>query len=473
MAGDDWKYDVVVLYAYGDRSFVRQELLPLLHSWSLAYAVDFNDFMPGKRGEDEVKRLLESTRIALVVVSASWLTWPRRKLESDLVRRLSAQGLITKTVLLPIDDTAVHDFGRCEIVKDRSWNDLVRAILPAVQRVAHRPLIFELRLCRKVSEDGFQGYAYAADVSVVNPLPVHAWFDSVELRYLTSGMTIDGFADSLTLAREGGRIQASYGYAALKGFEQEHRPAGHPGGFELPPQAVKTIGTVELLAPPSVAGKSVIEVSVHVAVSGIRTSDSCFCVLPNVRRLPDISASERLTLKLPRETTLPSNSGMLDYDLVRRAFATARRQARNAVLASVTPRSLTAHQFASDVLHSCQGWAFVFVEVAGGKTIEVQTLDPEWSHVSPGIPPSNVAPLSEDALADCLVDSRAAYLIARSTATGALERVFPRLTAEEIDGDRCPLWQLPLQRNGDPIGVLASDAALATGKGGHWRRATS
>lgn len=489
MSTSTWDYDLFVLYGARDVEWVRENLLRRLQGWGISYAIDFNDFAPGKTISSECSRLLRTSRMALVVLSSYWLASPVSAAQSGLVMSLRSEGSLEQAILLRVDGCEVGDTpAGFEMVDaagtdtEQPWIRLHRILLERLKPLGTYQLFGELSLCHEPSEHGYQGYAYLADASVENPASEAVVCDAIRLGFATRGqLTLFPKASegvSIFKVAGGMEIYTEYSDAKRAARFMGHPPRTAPEDTQpirLPGFARATVRAIRLNnSPVSIPGSNVVAVSLHLSVGETQITDKCLCVLPPVSRLPDLRAAERHKVELVCERFLPSPSGILDGKVLPKAFQTASRYSDDHMLLRVAPRFVTVHDLGDcNLFHTCSSWCLTFFDRGGGRTFNVQSLDPGWVEDSERA--ENLAAparwLTRELMESCVLDCREAYLMARATGADPLEETELQLEGENVGGSWRPMWKLPFMLDGARVGVLADSCGVAVLSGSGWHSA--
>lgn len=100
-------YDVFVSYSHDDSHWIKNELLTRLESHSFSYFIDFQDFVAGKSGIEEMERGVLESRRTLVVLSPNYVKSEWTKFENVMAQTTDPGASKRKLIPILIEDCKI------------------------------------------------------------------------------------------------------------------------------------------------------------------------------------------------------------------------------------------------------------------------------------------------------------------------------------------------------------------------------
>lgn len=486
------RYDVFVSYSHLDEEWVKRELLPRLDSWEISVCIDRRHFVAGQPVDAELRRLVQSSRQGLLVLSSNWIASNFTDYELQLMLstvREDYEGFVPLRIDRCAIPPALQQFQIIDSEQfgwESTWIVLQHALFRSKIGPSQKRLAAELMLRKIPSPGEFYGYSYLCQPLVANINPEECRFDSINIEFDVNDYDNE-FHGRLRAVRmnrssEGFSVYFSYHgsdyFAGLRRITSvENRK--HPVVISLGPFLGRPLPNNRFeRSAVSVPGKKVVRMFLDLRLNNQPVTERCVGALPPVLRLPDFRASEGFTLHMTSEQFLPTSSGLLDGRLRRSIFRTAAENSSDSLLVEMAPRVITRHELTSrngtDFFYSCDDWAFIFYSKQNAGFFSIHSTAPttiqNFSDQTSWPPPTSW--LDERMLSQCKIDCDTAYLMALTIAASP-ESQEPGLGLEAFkmpDGLWRPIWKLPFRLRNLPVGILADTCEVLTLSDGTWMK---
>lgn len=413
-------------------------------------------------------RLVEQSRITVVVLTEDWL--------GSAFTAFEAQISHGPVVILQIDSAEVPPTFRphLRIRIDgegtmEAWEELRSALLPHGPPAARIAIHF--RLHKAHSTSNALGFEYEASLAIDNLGSQPAIFDAIAIEVHPSHRQRErpGAAHACYLCFTEEGLERVLEYPGSKGMPTSSAPVSP---VSLPPHRRMEIPAVGL-GPfrYSVAGQEAVLVSTRVHLARHPVSEPTWGVLPPLSRLPESGPRKPHLAFMIQDAYASPPSGVLDSTLWRKVLDTAAGYARDALLVSVIPSTVTVFSMTGgQFLHGALGWRYRFASRERGKFI-IAARDPTWveedgqeSEPTSGSREMPKLWLDAPMLSRCTLDASAAYLVALQSAPLAAitDGTSPfHLMVLALDGRWTPLWVTPRLLDDHLVTVTADTCEVA------------
>src|SRR6266581_8332538 len=225
-------YDVLICYDPRDAKWIREYLLPQLDTFGVSYAVDFNDFIPGKTITSELDRLHSVCRHTIIVLSPHGLSSLLAAFAFQLNQYYAADEHRDEVLLLRR--------GRCSIPAGLSTFPVIdidgatsqagilelhRRLFLNSQPLGTYPIFAEIALASVDLSEGYSGKGYVADLTIGNPGHASIVYDTIVLTFATTGSLGSGLnvARSILLGSSDGQFHLAPTYYHEDAFSARRR----------------------------------------------------------------------------------------------------------------------------------------------------------------------------------------------------------------------------------------------------------
>jgi len=484
---DTWKHDVFVSYSHSDTTWVRDELLPRMKRWGVRYAVDFEDFEAGRSIVLEMERFVVQSRRLLLVLTPKYVNSDFTQFEYQLGRLLDPEARRARVVPVVREDcqipaalAGIAPIHLTDPVSDLQWARL-RDCLTAEVLPSSLQLGFHAHVSRDLGSR--DGHSYRVDLLVGNPWPFSVTFETINLTFDRSAAS-SGHRFGLTECV----IYNAKGKRCSEFFYDDDEPSPRAPG-RLPEGATcvepwtlepNKATMLPFLSTPRVAatmpGSGPLVMSAVAATRGVPVSDVSACAMPPILRLPVLQqrGTEGSTqIDMIPSAYRPSDSGISNPEIAGVICDTAYDAARDAVLVRVQPEGSVVHKFdKGGFRHSVINWCYHFYSEEMGGSFYIHRDDP--TYVIRGTDERAERPhlwMGREILSHCVVDCGAAYLVGAESGGTAVEKGPIKLEPGVVDGRQVPVWSVPFETGGRPLGVSAETGdVLSLGRGGEWSK---
>lgn len=485
MAADRYEYDLFISYSHADEEWITRELLPRLDAWEVKTCIDRRSFEAGGRlVSDELVRLLQISRQALVVVSRNWKASSFTDLEWQHLARMGGDDDVARVLPLRLDAEELpkelqqyQEIDAPFLGWPSAWRALRQALVAARPERKSSHLGVEIELTKCSGDRHAIGFDYEAALLLANVHPVVEFsFDAVEMAFSLRDLDRDfvGRPQAIRIVLTPERIAQYYSYHGAAYFHSFRGLAtmeeAEANVIALKPfQAVKLPPLRLSDAPASAAAKVAVQMSAHLSLAGLAVTDRCKCMLPPLLRLPEADGDgSPVHFTFISERHLPSPSGIFDPIIGNAVMATALAHDPDALLTGVQPSLVTVINMDNDDhFHTCTGWQYFFFSNKLGGVFRIDSADPEWvnlDEIDRGVQRPR-SWLTRAMLDLCRIDCDGAYLIARQAGARPAESHFVSLYTAIIDGRWRPLWLLPLQLGESLVSVAADSCEVFVSAG--------
>jgi len=477
-----YKYDTFISYSHKDSEWVTKILLPTLDRWGVKYGIDFKDFEAGQSIVKEMEKVIVESRKVILVLTPQYTKSDFTQFEHQVGRKLDPE--IARAKLLPIlrEDCDIPESLRdlvavilVDPIEEDQWGRLYDCII--VKETPKRlPIGVEANVSRDISSTG--GYSYRLDLLIGNPWDFPIYFDSISLRFHSSKLDQLGpiglTEETITFTENKMCTEFFYGIerpprqfeGERKSLPEKQKLEGHRG-MQLP---FLHTGA----APPSMPGEEPTCLSIQLMHKGVQVTESLFCALPPVLRLPFLFRPDdkgSFHINFIPSSYLPSKSGVASSKTTTTILETAYESASDALLTHIHPEFFTVHTFTKGgYRHTVQNWIYEFYSNVTRSRFQIYKDDPTFV-VKGG---ENVDPpklwMSLQILNNCKIDCDTAYLVAALSGGISQERGGVELKPHLVEGILRPIWTLPFMIKSAPLGILAETGEVVSSKNNCWEK---
>ncbi len=139
----DYTYDAFISYSHKDRNWVDRNLLPSLEQAGLRVAIDYRDFPLGRIAQDNMERVVGSSRHVVLVMSPNWVQSEWSGFEyffasaDDPVAR---DGKIIPLLISATDLPRRHQFRTyADLTNPQTYNREIERVIEAIRGSAAAP----------------------------------------------------------------------------------------------------------------------------------------------------------------------------------------------------------------------------------------------------------------------------------------------------------------------------------------------